>query len=358
MTQNFIEILNSSKEFDEAIKESSNWSVYQTWAWGDIRKILGFVPYRYHIRDLKAELSGIALQEMTLGLGLKFLLAQGLPSWQNISEGKLRYLAEILYEIGKKRNAIFVALEPYISPQPQFNIINIYNYFSKVGFKKAVFYRRPSETLLIDLASDENDNFSGMKPSHRRDIRRAERRGVKIRQGNLEDADYFYNFYKMLPKSDYHHPHKYWKSLFKELIDNGYADCLVGMRGEDIESVGIFLRHAKIYQYYYMASNKGSNYGASYSVMWEAIKRAKGLGYDFFEVTYVAENPGLKHWKSGFGGIIVNYLGPYELVISPAKYYLFLMLLRIFGIINKGFLSKIRMSILKKGKSKIGKNLN
>ena len=348
MTQNFIEIFNSSKEFDEAIKENSNWSVYQTWGWGEARKILGFFPCRYRIRDLKAELSCIAFQEMTFGLGIKFLLAQGIPSWQMFSLKKLGYLAEILFEIGSQRNAVFVALEPYISPQPYFNNKNIENYFLNVGFKKSAFYRRPSQTQLIDLASDEANLFSAIKKYHRKHIRRAERNGVKIRQGNLEDADYFYNFYKAVSKSDYLHPHKYWKKLFKELIYNGYADCLVGMQGEDIESVGIFLRHAKVYQDYYTASNKLSKFGASYLVMWEAMKRAKDMGYNLFEITYVSEDPGLNQFKSGFGGDIAYYLGPYELVISPTKYNLSLMLLSIFRKFHIDPLYKIKEIILKK----------
>lgn len=340
--------------FDRVIRQADNWSVYQTWGWGEVRRTLGFKPARYLITAADGLASGLSLQEIAIAPGLKTLLVQGAPGWEDISEGSLKDLAAGLRELGRRHRAVFVALEPYAFEEllPSGSKISA-GAFGEAGFIPSHFYRRVKETILIDLRQEETALLAAMRQTHRRDIRRAERLGVEVHEGQRPDLTAFYQFYQMLMQdkgSDYGHPLRYWQKFYEELCEPGYADFLIGRRAGAMESGCFFLRHGKFYQYIAMASDKSSKAGASYRLMWEGIQRARALGYPFLEITYITRaKSGLNHWKSGFGGQIVKYLGPYELVISRARYNFMVFLQQASARLHRNWLYAIKKRILRRG---------
>ena len=68
---------------------------------------------------------------------------------------------------------------------------------------------------------------------------------------------------------------------------------------------------------------------AQYLIQWEIIKKSISRGcnvYNFYGITgdLRPENPqyGVYEFKKGFGGNVIEYLGDFDLVISPIKYLL------------------------------------
>jgi lipid II:glycine glycyltransferase (peptidoglycan interpeptide bridge formation enzyme) len=54
---------------------------------------------------------------------------------------------------------------------------------------------------------------------------------------------------------------------------------------------------------------------ASYLVKWEAIRRARDEGGGSYDLWGVV-NPGIAHFKAGFGGRLVEYAGAFELPLA------------------------------------------
>ena len=60
----------------------------------------------------------------------------------------------------------------------------------------------------------------------------------------------------------------------------------------------------------------GAELRANYLLKWEAIVRAKAAGATAYDMWGLA-HPGIEHFKTGFGGREVRYIGAWDLVLDP-----------------------------------------
>jgi lipid II:glycine glycyltransferase (peptidoglycan interpeptide bridge formation enzyme) len=60
----------------------------------------------------------------------------------------------------------------------------------------------------------------------------------------------------------------------------------------------------------------GAEAHANYLLKWEAIRRAREEGFAEYDLWGLA-SPGIAHFKAGFGGREVSYVGAWELVLDP-----------------------------------------
>jgi peptidoglycan pentaglycine glycine transferase (the first glycine) len=60
----------------------------------------------------------------------------------------------------------------------------------------------------------------------------------------------------------------------------------------------------------------GADVHANYLLKWEAIRRARDEGFAEYDLWGLA-HPGIAHFKAGFGGREVRYVGAWDLVIDP-----------------------------------------
>ena len=60
----------------------------------------------------------------------------------------------------------------------------------------------------------------------------------------------------------------------------------------------------------------GADSRANYLLKWEAIVRSKAAGAETYDLWGLA-HPGIAHFKTGFGGREVRYIGAWDLVLDP-----------------------------------------
>jgi lipid II:glycine glycyltransferase (peptidoglycan interpeptide bridge formation enzyme) len=60
----------------------------------------------------------------------------------------------------------------------------------------------------------------------------------------------------------------------------------------------------------------GADSRANYLLKWEAIVRSKAAGAEAYDLWGLA-HPGIAHFKTGFGGREVRYIGAWDLVLDP-----------------------------------------
>ena len=93
---------------------------------------------------------------------------------------------------------------------------------------------------------------------------------------------------------------------------------------------GMFMLYGKEIAYIFSGtSTKFRNFQAQYLVQWEMIKHGIHKGYktyDFYGISgdFSKENKrhGLYEFKKSFGGNVIEYIGDFDLIVSPFKYYL------------------------------------
>ena len=114
--------------------------------------------------------------------------------------------------------------------------------------------RRAGTTVAIDLAEDEAKQLAGMTKGHRYDIRKAERTGVTVREGQGVDAlRAFKALYEETMDSHnasqfYRFPQEYFDGL--ATLRDGCARVFFALQGESVVSAALFLFRRPFIQYH------------------------------------------------------------------------------------------------------------
>lgn len=210
--------------------------------------------------------------------------------------------------------------------------------FAKVNLKKPRADVQPPDSTFLDLSLSEEDLLKEMKERCRRNIKKAEKNGVRIRAVTAsspdfeKDLDSFYALYKETAARDGIglHPLSYYKDLLlrgeksKGTKDESKITLYIASHEEnDLGAIITLFQKDEAIYLYGCSSNKKRNLMPNYLVQWTAIRDAKSYGskiYDFYGIppTGSENHPmhGLYLFKTGFGGCEVHRPGSIDIPLS------------------------------------------
>jgi len=158
----------------------------------------------------------------------------------------------------------------------------------------------------LRLESQEDRQFSNIRESHRRNIRKAQQSGVEVhRPGTVDALEAYYTLHCLTRRSHGLPPQplRFFRSIQKNVLDRGHGFVLLG-RFEDkwiAGAVYIQFGHKAIYKY--GASDRSFQHvRANNLVMWEAIRRFGSTGckeLSFGRTDF--DDQGLLQFKRGWG---------------------------------------------------------
>lgn len=215
------------------------------------------------------------------------------------------------------------------------------NYFTEEkNLRKASTDLLPPDTILMNLAREEDDIFMSMRQNTRNCIRRAYRHGVTVRDVPIEYLPDWYELYRQTAarKNITAHRYDYFYSLFTaaesyscRTDENSIAPVfklLMATQGGDILSGMILGIHGKTAYYLYAGSSmKKRHFMPNYRLLWEAIKIARSMGCSRYDLFGIPPNNdpghvqhGLYTFKTGFGGNIIHYRGCWDYPLDECLY--------------------------------------
>jgi lipid II:glycine glycyltransferase (peptidoglycan interpeptide bridge formation enzyme) len=181
----------------------------------------------------------------------------------------------------------------------------------------------PTRTIWIDLKPSEEALFANLDKDTRNLVRRAEKDGVVV----VESRD-IGNFYLLwaehAKRKRFFVPFEKEMSALWKSFDEKHL--LVAKYKGEISAAAVLLGYKDTLYYSFAASSDlGRKSHATYLLLWEALRRAKGWGYRKLDLEGVADPKvgrtrrwvGFSNFKRGFGGREVQYAG------SFSKYYSF-----------------------------------
>lgn len=320
----------------------------QSWGWSKFQEALGREVYRCRIDDA----AGHAVAQFVsvahaLPLGQRYLYIPRGPI-VTVAEGSsdagrinLETCVQAIATRMVEDRAIFARVEwPYqkswtpVSPED----------LARWDFEEAK-PMQPADTVIVNLAKDEDALLAAMHQKTRYNIKVAERHGVTVREAAYGDeavfAADFEKFWKLLgdtaARDNFHtHERKYYRTLL-DTCSPAQANGRLRVRLFFAEHDGEPAAAALISEFGDTATYlHGASAHAKRQVMapfllhWQAIRAAKASGmrkYDFWGVapSEDAEHPwaGITRFKMGFGGGRVSYLGAWELPRSGIWYTLY-----------------------------------
>ena len=197
---------------------------------------------------------------------------------------------------------------------------------------------QPRQVRRIDLrGKTEQTVFAQFTRKHRYGTRLAQRRGVQVRVGTVEDVPAFYQLMEITGERNGFHIREqcYYEHLLKTLgpehgrLFLAYEGdvCVAGLIGGLYAGLGLYLYGASDHRY-----RKNM---PTYLLQWEMIRWCLQKGAHTYDLLGMAregdtqsELYGLNHFKKGFGGETVSLIGEVEMVFHPILQTCFAFLMR------------------------------
>lgn len=216
----------------------------------------------------------------------------------------------------------------------------------KYPIKKSYKNHEPAQTIMLDLKKSEEEILAGMKSKTRYNIRLAKKKGVDIVESrDPKDFRIFSDLVETTSKRDKvaSHPASYYIKMIETIGDSALKLYLAKYKNKTIAGVLISFS-GKVATYLHGASSdEHRNVMAPHLLQWEAMKKAKKLGCEKYDLggVKIVENKsgrylrweGITRFKLGFCPDCqpVIFPGCWDIVLDKYKYRLYRFLQKIKG---------------------------
>ncbi len=335
------------REIPEAEKASFNGFVanfptgdlMQSWEWGDVKAKSGWRPVRVVGEDESGRIVAIASVLLrSIPRTGKFIayVSRG-PVMDTIDPRLVSEFTAGLRAIALKHGAILLKIDPPVPIEDSVSALNI----EQAGFKLVADPTgfggtQPKCVMQLDLDQSIDDLLASFKPKWRYNIRLAEKKGVTVKSDcTREDLRAFYDVLQVTAKRDEFlvRGFSYFETMWDILEPSGFVKLfLTYHEGQVISGAFNFIIGDRAWYVYGASSNEHRNLMPNHLMQWVAIQWAKEAGCKWYDFRGVSPRrgasedddhlQGLNRFKEGFSPRYVEYIGEYDMVLSPLWYWL------------------------------------
>jgi lipid II:glycine glycyltransferase (peptidoglycan interpeptide bridge formation enzyme) len=253
-------------------------------------------------------------------------------------EAALACLVEGLRRLAREARAIAVKVDPPVSGEPAAAALR------RAGFRPAPVPEvgfggtQPRAVMKTELLPDPEALLARFKPKTRYNIRLAEKKGIVV-SGDTTPADLpvFHALLEETAQRDGFHARDlaYYEALWECLIERGLARLFLARHeGRAIAGAIDFILGRQCWYVYGASANALRELMPNHLLQWTMMCWAQRQGcrlYDFRGVALDRPGPetplaGLARFKRGFAAEYVEYVGEWDLPLSPVLYGAFTFL--------------------------------
>ncbi len=313
--------------------------VLQTWEWGEFKRATtGWQPTRlaFSHGDQVVALASVGIRRVG---PLEVMYVTKGPALDYSDADLVAAVLDHLQAMARKHGAIWLKLDPDVIaatgvPDEADDTLNFtgqalirtlkdrgWHFGDQVQFRN---------TVVLDLNRSEDEILASMSQSTRRKVRLAERAGVTVRAGSVDDLALLYDLYRVTGARDDFliRPPEYYEQAWRNFIAAGLAHPLIAeFEGKAIAHVILFHVGQTCWYFYGASSNEARDKMPNYLLQWEAIKWAKANGYaryDFWGAPdHFDESDsmwGVYNFKRGFRGTVTRHVGAWDYAPIPLLY--------------------------------------
>ncbi len=341
--------VHESAEWNRLLKNLPNHHLLQSWEWGALKEKYGWKAERMvwctsaqqPIAAAQILCRHVRLPGLAIRLSVLYCPKGPILDWAD-SSLRLRVIGD-LKRMADHQAAILLKIDPNI-PTSQVttsaegkdnNAINldIAQELARNGWRESAEQIQFRNTMILDLTPAESDILAAMKQKTRYNIRLASRRGVRIRQGDVEDIDVLYRMYAETSLRDgftIRNP-AYYRDLWSSFIKANLAQPFIAEVDGDISAALIAFQFGETAYYLFgMSRSIHREKMPNHLLQWEAIRWAKSQGckiYDFWGAPdhFDPKDPmwGVYRFKQGFGAQVFHTIGAWDYPARPMMYWLY-----------------------------------
>jgi peptidoglycan pentaglycine glycine transferase (the first glycine) len=179
---------------------------------------------------------------------------------------------------------------------------------------------QPNATRIIDLRSDEAALWGDLRKKWRQYVNKARTSGVVVVDADGSRLDDFYRIYRetadragFLIRAE-----SAYRDVWDAFGPTGDARLLFAQApdGEPLATLLLVRCGPRVVEPYGGMTASGGDSRANYLLKWEAIRSSREQGATSYDLWGLATG-GIEHFKTGFGGREVRYIGAWDLVLDP-----------------------------------------
>jgi len=178
---------------------------------------------------------------------------------------------------------------------------------------------QPNATRIIDLGADEDALWDDLRKKWRQYVNKARKAGITVVDGDGSRIGEFYRIYRetadragFLIRAE-----SAYRDVWEAFAPAGHARLLFAQTADGEPQATLFLVRCgtRVVEPYGGMTAAGGESRANYLLKWEAIRTSREQGATSYDLWGLATG-GIAHFKTGFGGREVRYIGAWDLVLS------------------------------------------
>ena len=179
---------------------------------------------------------------------------------------------------------------------------------------------QPASTRIIDLRPDEAALFAELRKKWRQYVNKARSGGITVVDAEGDRLPEFYRIYRetadragFLIRSE-----SAYRDVWSAFRPSGSARLLFAEDADGTPQATLFLVRCgpRVVEPYGGMTAAGADSRANYLLKWEAIRSSREQGATSYDLWGLATG-GIAHFKTGFGGREVRYIGAWDLTLDP-----------------------------------------
>jgi lipid II:glycine glycyltransferase (peptidoglycan interpeptide bridge formation enzyme) len=178
---------------------------------------------------------------------------------------------------------------------------------------------QPNATRVVDLRPDEEALWGDLRKKWRQYVNKARTAGLSVVEADGSRLPDFYRIYRetadragFLIRAE-----SAYRDVWESYAPAGNARLLFAETADGEPQATLFLVRcgSRVVEPYGGMTAAGAESRANYLLKWEAIRSSRAAGATSYDLWGLATG-GIAHFKTGFGGREVRYIGAWDLVLS------------------------------------------
>jgi peptidoglycan pentaglycine glycine transferase (the first glycine) len=317
------------KAWDTFLEATHETGFMQSSWWADFRATTGIEYFGLTIKHQGAVIGGALVTRLSCASDSCFYYIQDGPVLPDEEPAASQVFEAILKAIENRRQAeketiSHLRIEPRWQRLPSF----------VRGFQAPTFsdnFMEPRDTLCIDLRPAEETILAQMKPKGKYNIRVAQRHNVSVTQDTSEQGlKDFFRIYKRTAirqgigiKSP-----RYFRILFSMLLPRAQVELFFAEhQGRRLATALVIYFGSRATYFFGGSLALRRRVMAPYLLHYEIMRRAKALGYEWYDLWGIAPANEPDHpwqdisvFKRKFGGTELNLVPTLDYIYDPAAY--------------------------------------
>ena len=320
--------ITDKKQLNDFVGSRPMSQFLQSWQWGEFQaKVSGLVSRIGVLADNKLVASAkIITKDLPIGKKYFYCARGPIIDFAVSKKEATGLLFKRIKELAEEAGVMFLRFDP---------VQELKDYSYKIKGDEILVKThdvQPAKTLVLDLHKAEAELLKQMHQKTRYNLNLAERKGVKIIEGDKARFEEFWTLLDQTSDRDKFRPHgrSYYKTML-ELADNPVKLFFAEYKGRPIATaLAAFFGDTAVYLHGGSA-NEDREAMAPYLLQWQAIKLAKANGQKYYDFHGIDEKkwPGVTRFKKGFGGLELNYPGTFDLAYDQGWYSIYKMVRKI-----------------------------